>query len=337
MTDAVVVTELVWAKGKDVFARCSELSFSVSPECEDELAAAVRAAPARAAIVGAVPYRGPLYDALAEAAAGRPALIARFGVGHDGIDKQLAAERNIVVTNTPGVLETSVAEHAMFLIGTLARHIVTAAANVKAGRFEAPTGIELSGRTLGIVGFGAIGSRLAQIAHFGFGMTVLAADVLSVGELEQRHGASLERIRQRFGLQRYTQDVDAVFREADVVSIHVPATEATRHLLDARRLALMRPTALLVNTARGAVLDEIALYDVLASNRIAGAALDVFQREPYEPLDPAKDLRRLDNVVLSPHIGSNTRQSNRRMAEATLANVRAFFAGQFDRLTTVGG
>jgi len=337
MSNAVVVTELVWAKGSEVFARCSELSLHVCPEREDELAAAVLASRARAAIVGAVAYTGPLYEALAEAAAGQPAIIARFGVGHDGIDKRQAAARNIVVTNTPGVLETSVAEHTMLLIGTLARHLVTAATNMKAGRFEAPTGVELAGRTLGIVGFGAIGSRVAQIAHFGFGMKVLAADVLTERELEQRHGARLEEIRQRFGLARYTQDVDAVFREADVVSIHVPATDATRGLVDARRLGLMKPGALLVNTARGAVLDEVALYEALASKQLAGAALDVFQREPYEPLDPAKDLRTLDNVLLTPHIGSNTRESNRRMAEAALANVAAFFAGQFDRLTRVDG
>jgi lactate dehydrogenase-like 2-hydroxyacid dehydrogenase len=115
----------------------------------------------------------------------------------------------------------------------------------------------------------------------------------------------------------------------------LPANAGTQRFINAARLAWLKPAAMLINTARGAVLDEEALHDALAAGRLAGAALDVFENEPYRPVRPDKDLRQLDNVVLTPHIGSNTREANQRMAEACLANVRAFFAGRLDRLTRV--
>ena len=324
MSETILVTQVEYGKGEQVFRTAADFRIEPAPPEEQALADAVLAAKARAVIVGVHPYSGPLYTALATIAAGRGAIIARFGVGHDSVDKRLAAEHGITVTNTPGVLDQSVAEHALWLMGNLARRITLCQENLRAGRFQGPSGIELGAKTLGVLGCGAIGRRVARIAHFGLGMRVIAAD--------QR---PLESLAAELGLDRSTHDCDLVLRESDVVSIHLPATTATRHFIDRRRLALMRPSAFLVNTARGILIDEAALYDALSSGSIAGAALDVYETEPYAPVQPDKDLRRLENTVLTPHIGSNTLEANRRMAEASLACVTDFLAGRRERLTPV--
>jgi lactate dehydrogenase-like 2-hydroxyacid dehydrogenase len=282
-----------------------------------------------------MPYFGPLYEALAETAGERGALIARFGVGHDSIDKRQAAARGIVVTNTPGVLDQSVAEHAMWLMGSLARNVARGDANLREGRFQGTAGIELSGKTLGVIGFGAIGRRVARIAYHGLGMRVLAAERRPTAELERELKRPMSEIAASFGLIGYSDDCDLVFREADVVSLHLPAMAETRHFVDRRRLGLMKPSALLVNTARGALVDEQAMFDALTAGTIAGAALDVYEAEPYVPADPDKDLRRLTNTLLTPHIGSNTLEANRRMAEASLACVCHFLAGRLEQLSRV--
>lgn len=330
----VLVTETEYRKGNDVFSAAGMKVESAAEE-EADLAAAVRTRGCRAVIVGVRPYRQQLYEALAEVAGDAGAIIARFGVGHDGIDKQQAVVRGIRVTNTPGVLDQSVAEHTLWLMGALARHLPSSDAALRSGTFRSAAGIALGGRLLGIVGFGGIGRRVAAMAHFGLGMRVLAADCRSAECLAKDSNMPRSQILARWGLDDYTTDAERVFREADVVSIHLPAVPETRHFVNAQRLEQMRPTALLVNTARGSIVDEGALFNALAADRIAGAALDVFQQEPYVPADPAKDLRRLANVVLTPHIGSNTREANRRMAEASLANVQHFLAGRFEALTLV--
>ena len=196
-----------------------------------------------------------------------------------------------------------------------------------ASQWRPERGVELNGLVLGILGFGAIGRRVAQIAHFGFGMRVVAADRLEPATLEQREGRNMQAIQQEFGLDKYTTDVTSLLRESDVLSILLPATEDNRQFVNADRLAVMKPDAMLINTARGAVLDEAALYDALAAGRLAGAALDVYQQEPYEPVSPERDLRTLPNILLTPHIGSNTRQANEAMARASLKNAVNFLRG----------
>jgi phosphoglycerate dehydrogenase-like enzyme len=291
MTEPVLVTEHEFRKAEALFvaAGCEP-----APADEQALADAVKARGARVVIVGVAPYRGALYEAVAGG------LIARFGVGHDSINKTLARQHNIIVTNTPGALDASVAELAIWLMGCAARP--------RGGT----AGIELRGKTLGVLGFGKIGKQVAQIAEHGLGMKVLACDV----------GPGFV-------------SAEELFRQSDVVSVHLPSNADTRHFINATRLSWMKPSALLVNTARGAVLDEAALYDALVAGRLSGAALDVFEIEPYQPIAPGKDLRTLDNVVMTPHIGSNTREANRRMAEMSLANVRHFLAGELKQLTRV--
>lgn len=335
MAKIVLATEMVFAKAEATFR--SAQMFEVQPvSCQEQtLADAVLAQNSRAVIVGTDPYCGPMYEALGRTGGDAGTIIARFGVGHDSIDKTLARKNNIVVTNTPGALDISVAEHTIWLMGNLARHISSSESRFRAGGFQSPAGIEIGGKTIGVVGFGAIGRRVAAMAHSGFGMRVLAADCRTTEELEKQEGKSFEQIKAAFGLDLYTNDADAIFRQADVVSIHLPVNDQTRNFVNAERLGLLKPDAILINTARGAVLDENALYDALAAGRFAGAALDVFQTEPYEPASPEKDLRTLENVVLTPHTGSNTRESNQCMGEACLENISKFFAGQLDELTRV--
>jgi lactate dehydrogenase-like 2-hydroxyacid dehydrogenase len=337
MTEAALVTEEEYGKAGAVFHGAENFVALPAPAREEALASAVLKERACAVIIGIAPYVGPLYQALREVAGQRRALIARFGVGHENVDKALARQHGIIVCNTPGALDRSVAEHAFWLIGALARRIPRLETKFRAGEFAGETGMELHGRCLGILGFGRIGRLVASMARFGLGMRVMAAGTRTAEQLEEREGLPMDAIRERWGVDLYTSDAGHLLREADVLSIHLPASPATRHFLNASNLASLKPTALLVNTARGSVLDEAALYDALVAGRLAGAALDVFENEPYRPVAPDKDLRLLPNVVLTPHIGSNTQAANRRMAEACLANVTFFFSGQWDRISVVSG
>ncbi len=335
MSDLVLVTQPEFAKAEAVFAGQSELRVVAVPDDETSLADAIRAKQCRAVIVGVVPYSGELYEALAETGGSRGAVIARFGVGHDGIDKELARRHGIVVTNTPGVLDRSVAEQTLWLIGSLARHVAVCDEEMKSGQWQPRTGMDLSGRTLIVIGFGAIGRHVAAIAYFGFGMRVIGVGRCTQEDMEQREGRSIDALQREFGLERYTADLASVLPNADVLSIHLPAVEATKNFVNADLLANLRPDCLLVNTARGSVLDEDALYDALSSGRLAGAALDVFQQEPYCPQSPTRDLRTLPNILLTPHIGSNTTGANEAMARASLANVAGFLRGRTDDLSRV--
>jgi len=335
MTDVVLVTQPEFAKAERIFSQRKDLQIVPVADDETSVAQVIRSQACRAVIVGVKPYLGELYEALGETGGTRGAIISRFGVGHDSIDKRLAGQHGIVVTNTPGALDSSVAEHALWLIGSLARHVAACHGQMKTGQWQPRTGIELRGQTLGILGFGAIGRRVAAMAHFGFGMRVIAVDIRSIQELERHEGRTIDAIQREFGVHEYTSDVAAMLPQADVLSIHLPAVEATKNFVSADLLAGLKRDCLLVNTARGTVLDEDALYDALAAGRLAGAALDVYQREPYRPQSPRRDLRTLPNIVLTPHIGSNTVGANQAMARASLANVTNFLQGRVRELTRV--
>ncbi len=309
----VAVTELEYHKAEAVFRDAAGLDCIPVPIPEAGLAAAIRETGARHAIISAQPYRDELYRALKPGA-----VLARFGVGHDGVDKQKATAAGILCTNTPGVLDQSVAEHTMLLIGEAARHLTPMAASMRALQWAPIAGVELHGRTLAVIGAGPIGRAVARIAALGYGMRVVGVDVAPrpASDGFESIGASFE---------------EAV-RDADFVTLHIPATPENARFLDAARIARMRRNAWLINTARGAVVHENDLYDALASGRLAGAALDVFEREPYVPSDPARDLRSLPNAILTPHTGSNTAEANRRMAERALRNVALAEAGDLAAL-----
>ncbi|MDD4869393.1 MAG: NAD(P)-dependent oxidoreductase [Kiritimatiellae bacterium] len=332
MFETVLVTEPEFNKAEDIFRNVSDMNCEPVPVEEKTLADMAVTYNSRTVIVGVTPYRGPLYEALGKAGG---ALIARFGVGHDNIDKILARQHNIIITNTPGVLDISVAEHTVWLMGCLSRHIARLDARFRTGQFITQTGMELRGKTLGILGFGNIGRRVAAMAHFGFGMRVIAADSRPLSAVLAASEKNEAEFLTKNGLDLYTDNVKQVFHQSDILSIHLPSNANTRRFVDTTKLSWLKPNAMLVNTARGEILDEEALYDALSSCQLAGAALDVFTVEPYKPVSPEKDLRRLDNIVLTPHSGSNTQEANARMATACLNNVRHFFAGRLEQLTRV--
>ena len=315
----VLVTEHEYRKAEEVFRSAEAFDCRVAPWEESGLAEMIAATGARHVILGHFPCRGPLYDALEPGS-----LIARFGVGYDNLDLEKARARGIVCTNTPDVLSQSVAEHAMLLVAAAARRLPVASRELASTRWAPPVGVELAGKTLAIVGYGRIGAATARIAAPGYGMKI-------VGYRRSPSGpASLDGVTVPL-----TNDFGAAVRDAHFISLHLPASPATRHFINTDRLALMRRDAWFVNTARGAVVDEGALYDALSTGRLAGASLDVFEREPYVPADPSRDLRQLPNVVLTPHIGSHTTEANHAMGRRALQNVELAVSGRFGEMDRI--
>lgn len=266
---------------------------------------------ADAVILGA---GGPLTRRVMEEASNLK-IVARHGIGLDNIDLRAATELGIPVTycrNTGE--EVSVAEHAVALILACARRLVEADRAVREGRWGARVqlaGLELRGKTLGVVGLGAIGREVARIMRNGFNMRVLAYDPYVSSEVFKQVGA--ERV-----------DLERLVRESDVITVHVPLTDETRGLLDAKRIKMMKPSAILVNTARGAVVDETALCRALRERELFYAGLDVFEREPPS----GSPLLELHNVVVTPHIAAFTREALHRMDMANAEDLIRFFRGE---------
>ena len=236
-------------------------------------------------------------------------IIANMAVGFDNINAADAKKHGIMITNTPGVLTDTVAEHTFTLMLSIAHRISEADKFTRAGKYIgwAPMlmlGSDLSGKTLGVVGLGRIGSRVAHHGVKGFEMKVLYYDVNRNEEFEKEFGAVFVSL-------------DDLLKQSDFVSIHVPLLPATRHLINAEKLKLMKPTSYLVNTSRGPVIDEAALAKALADKTIKGAALDVFEFEPA--INP--DLIKLDNVILTPHIASATEETRSKMSALAATNI----------------
>jgi len=307
----VLVTETEFKRAPDVFSSAPVTCIAVSGD-ELTLAREVKERGARYVIVGSVKYTGAIYDALPQGG-----VIARFGVGHDGIDKDKATAAGVLCTNTPGVLDQSVAELTVLLILAAARRLASLDAEMRRGAWDlGPSGIELRGKTLAVIGGGRIGQATARIASQGFGMRTIGF----------RRTA---RPADAAVFDSMATDFASAVSGSDFVSLHINAEPANHQFLNRTRLALIPLRAWLINTARGSVVDENALYDALAGQRLAGAALDVFDREPYVAADPSRDLRTLPNVILTPHVGTHTREANRGMAERALQNVMHAEAGNY--------
>ncbi|MEL0049120.1 MAG: D-glycerate dehydrogenase [Gammaproteobacteria bacterium] len=244
-------------------------------------------------------------------------LLANFGVGFNHIDMAAAGHAGIAVTNTPGVLTDATAEIALTLLLSTARRAGEGERLVRSGEWTGwhPTHMlstQVTGKTLGIIGLGRIGLAFARQAHFGLGMQILYSgrSSRSAGELN--------------GLPARYCDLEELLRQSDFVSLHCPATPQTRHLINSETLALMKPEAHLINTARGDIVHESDLVQALRHGVIAGAGLDVYEAEPQL----ATGLTQLANVVLLPHMGSGTTQTRVAMGQCALANIRAFAAGE---------
>ena len=253
---------------------------------------------------------------LLNAAGNKLALIANFGAGVDNIDLDIAQSRNITVTNTPAVLTEDTADMAMAMILAVPRRLVEGQQLVSNGSWKgwSPTsmlGHRIWGKALGIIGMGQIGSAIARRAR-GFGIAIHYHN-------RNRLPATAE---QDLGAV-FWDSLDQMLAHVDILSVNCPHTPSTYHLLSARRLALMKPDAYLINISRGEVIDEVALADMLREGRLAGAALDVFEHEPA--INPK--LRALDNVLLLPHMGSATLESRIEMGEKVLINIRTFVDG----------
>lgn len=244
-------------------------------------------------------------------------IVSQYAVGFDNIDTKEATKRGIYVTNTPGVLTETTADFAWALLMAVARRVAEADKYVRSGKWKVgwhPTmlqGRDIYGATLGIIGLGRIGSSIAKRAK-GFEMKVLYHDVIRRPDLEKELGIE------------YTE-IETLLQKADFVTLNVPLLKDTHHLVDEKKLKLMKKTAILVNNSRGPVIDERALYKALKENWIAGAGLDVFEQEPT-PI--SNELLTLDNLVVAPHISSASFETRSKMAEMVAENLVAFFEGK---------
>lgn len=250
-------------------------------------------------------------DEVMAAAGPKTKIFANCAVGVDNINIQAAQKRGIMISNTPGVLTETVAEFTIGLIFAITKRIVEADEFTRRGKFVgwAPMlflGSDLKEKTLGIVGLGRIGAEVARRMHDGFDMKIIYYDVSHNEELEKLYHI------------KYV-DLETLLKISDIVSVHVPLLPSTHHLIGVKEMALMKPTAYLINTSRGPVIDEVALTEALKNKIIRGAAIDVYEKEPA--LTPG--LAELDNIVLTPHIASASSETRGKMAEMAAENIIA--------------
>ncbi len=242
-------------------------------------------------------------------------IVSNYATGFNNIDIVEAKKRNIVVTNTPGVSSLAVAEHTVALMLSLTTRLVEGDLFMREGKFKGWTpynfvGTDLSGKTVGLIGVGNIGARVAHILK-GFGVNVIYNDITKNEKIESDCGAV------------YYSDVNELLKVADIVSLHVPLMDSTHHLINESHLKIMKPTAFLINTSRGPVVDEVALVSALQNKTIAGAGLDVFEFEPKL----TEGLKDLDNVVLTPHIASARESARNDMAVLVAQSIIDLFEG----------
>lgn len=254
----------------------------------------------------------PIDAEVIQAAGNNLKVISNYAVGYNNIDIQEATRQKIPVGNTPGVLTEATADFAFALMMSAGRRVVEAEKYVRAGKWKTwgPStllGVDFAGATLGIIGFGRIGKAMARRAT-GFGMRILIYDPTS---------------QPMTGVIKV--DLDTLYRESDFISLHTPLTSETRHLINADAFSKMKPSTVLVNTARGEIIDQTALYDALKSNKIFAAGIDVSEPEPL-PMD--NPLFELDNLIICPHIASASNTTREKMALIAVGNLLAGLKGQ---------
>ena len=313
MRPKVYVTRRIPEVGLEILRKYCDVAYrdEVPPPTREELLEAVRDVDALYCTLNEKIDREVLDSAE------RLKVIGTMSVGVDHIDVDYATSKGVYVVHTPGVLTETVADHTWALILAVARRIIEADSYVRKGEWKipwAPTmmlGYDVYGKTLGIIGLGRIGAAVARRAK-GFNMRVLYYDIVRRPEFEKELGveyATLER----------------VLKESDVVSIHTPLTPQTRKMIGEKELRLMKKTAILVNTARGPIVDQAALVRALREGWIAGAGLDVFEEEPISQDNPLLELK---NVVLTPHIGSASHETRSKMAEIAASGIVKVLRGE---------
>jgi len=312
----IYVTRMIPQSGIDLL-KDKGYEIDINPEdkvlSKEELITALKAKPYDAVLCLLTDkIDGEVFDAVPTVK-----IFANYAVGYNNIDVEAAKERGVMITNTPGVLTETVAEHTFGLILSIAQRITEGDRFTRAGKYVgwAPMlmlGNDVGGKTLGIVGLGRIGTQVAKHAVKGFGMKPIYYDIARNEEFEKEYGAE------------FRESVDDVLKEADFVTIHVPLLDSTHHLINAERLAMMKPTAYLVNTSRGPVIDEKALVEALKNKTIKGAALDVYENEPAL----TSGLVDLENVILTPHAASATEETRSAMSDLAAKNIIAVLDGE---------
>jgi glyoxylate reductase len=310
MPEKVLVTREIPDAGRRLLRDFDVSVVSESPPERGELLEAVRGA------AGILPTVTEKMDAeVMDAAGDGLKVIANMAVGYDNVDLDAAGERNVVVTNTPEVLNETTADTAFMLLLAAARRLGEAERLLRSGGWEAwgpmqLTGPDVWGKKLGVVGFGRIGQAVARRAR-GFDMEILYHDQYRNESVEKETGV------------QYVE-LDELLRTCDFISVHTPLTDETHHLIGATELGRMKPEAVLINTSRGPVVDEAALADALSEGRIFAAGLDVYEKEP----EVHPKLLELENVVLAPHIGSASVETRDRMAVLAAENIVAVLSGE---------
>ncbi len=334
MKEPVVITKPEFQKGKSVFNEYSDtINWIPCEEVEEKVSETVEKSGARIVVLGVKKYENSIYSALSLNAGKRPALIARHGVGFDGINVERCRKYNIFVSITPDVLDQSVAEHAIALLLSLARGIPELDVRMRHGNFSRRIGFELHGKRLGIAGFGNIGRKVALIAARGFGMEVNIFDSRSLEELALPEKLDMKSYCSQYGIKEYFSDFKGFARSINLLTIHMPVNEHTHYFFNSERLGCLSHGSILINTSRGELIDEKALFETLASGRIKAAGLDVFNCEPYKPVSPDHDLRKLPNVILTPHTASDTVEANIRVERKVVENIRYFLEKKYQSLT----
>ncbi|HLP86275.1 MAG TPA: D-glycerate dehydrogenase [Candidatus Paceibacterota bacterium] len=280
-----------------------------NPPTQKELIKALKKKP----YDGVINFLTDKIDALVFDACPTAKIFANFAVGFDNIDIEEAKKRNIFVSNTPGTSAVAVAEHTVALMMALTTRLVEGDTFMRKDKYKGwdPNlliGTDMKGKTIGLIGAGQIGTEVAKILHFGFGANVIYSDITPNPTLEQITGPT-------------RKETAEILREADIVSLHVPLLPTTKHLINKETLATMKKTAFLINTSRGAVIDEKALVEALEKDIIRGAALDVYEFEPKV----TKGLLKLPDIILTPHIASSRQSARDKMAEIAARNIISVF------------
>jgi phosphoglycerate dehydrogenase-like enzyme len=288
-----------------LYARGEVSLYSTRPDSPAELIARLQGATAAINVRAYARFDAALFAALPDLR-----FLTVMGTGTDNIDLEAARAHGVVVSNTPTAPVISVAEHTVALLLALTKHLVPMHQALRAGQWQHLPGIELDGKVCGLVGLGLVAARVAPVLR-ALGLRLLGWSLTHDEERARRLGVELV-------------DLDDLLRQSDIVSLHLRASPRTAGLIGARELALMKPNAYLINTARGAIVDEAALYEALAAGRLAGAALDVFQQEPL-PADAP--LLTLENALVTPHVAWVTDGGSARMASQPVENILAFLAG----------
>jgi D-3-phosphoglycerate dehydrogenase len=257
-------------------------------------------------VIGAEAYSHNFYNSLQEGSA-----VIRYGVGYNAVPIDICKQRKIKIAYTPGTLTDSVAEHTFALLLGVARKIPELHRTMKNNLWLGITGIELKNKTIAIIGYGQIGQAVAKIAKLGFGMKVFAFDN------KEPHNNS--------NCDFFSNNFEEVVHDADIVSLHLATLPSTMGFINSERINMIKEGAILINTARGELINEEKLFEALTNGKILAAGLDVFGKEPYNP-DSGTDFKKLENVVLTPHCGSNTTEASKRMAELVVKNIIAYYS-----------